>query len=141
MQKIKKYFVLHIFFFLITAILVSPGLTFEKVGAEKLETTTRKGRSASNLGSWLVSLFKDHISHVDGDRCPSIPTCSAYSVEAIQKHGFIIGWMMTVDRLIHEGSEEAKISPLVVSGGKWKLYDPVKNNDFWWFPQEGADSP
>ena len=42
--------------------------------------------------------------------------------------------MMTVDRLIHEGKEEASVSPLLFSEGKWKLYDPVENNDFWWTP-------
>jgi hypothetical protein len=63
-----------------------------------------------------------------------VPTCSSYSIEAFRKHGFFIGWMMTVDRLIHEGKEEAAVSPLLFSEGKWRLYDPVENNDFWWSP-------
>jgi hypothetical protein len=91
-------------------------------------------KSGFNLGAAFLSIFRDHISAVDGDRCPSIPTCSAYGVEAFQKHGFFKGWMMTVDRLMHEGKEEHAVSPLVFSDGKWKIYDPVKNNDFWWYP-------
>ena len=39
---------------------------------------------------------------------------------------------MTVDRLIHEGSEERKVSPVVMVDGIKKIYDPVENNDFWW---------
>ena len=44
-----------------------------------------------------------------------------------------MGWLMTVDRLIHEGREETAVSPVVYSEGKWKIFDPLKNNDFWWF--------
>ena len=93
--------------------------------------TGKKGSLNPFLG--FLSFYQKHISPIDGDRCPSMPTCSAYSVRAIKKHGFFIGWMMTVDRLIHEGREEARISPLVFSGGKWKIYDPVEANDFWWY--------
>jgi hypothetical protein len=81
---------------------------------------------------WLVTLYREHISPIDGDRCPSLPTCSFYSFQAFEKHGFFLGWMMTVDRLIHEGQEETKVSPVVFSEGKWKIFDPVSNNDFWW---------
>ena len=91
-------------------------------------------KSGFNLGVAFLSIFRDHISAVDGDRCPSIPTCSEYGVEDFKKNGFFKGWMMTVDRLIHEGKEEQAVSPLVFSDGKWKIYDPLKNNDFWWYP-------
>ena len=89
----------------------------------------------SNPALWLVNLYRDHISPIDGDRCPSLPTCSSYSVQALRKHGFFLGWMMTVDRLLHEGQEETKVSPVVYSGGTWRIFDPVENNDFWWYRQ------
>ena len=89
-----------------------------------------------NPAAWLVSLYRDHLSAVDSDRCPSEPSCAGYSINAFRKHGFFVGWMMTVDRLIHEGREEAQISPLTYSEGRWKIFDPVENNDFWWFPRE-----
>lgn len=82
---------------------------------------------------WLVNLYRNHISPIDGDRCPSVPSCSSYSLQAIQKHGFFMGWMMTVDRLLHEGEEETSVSPVVYSDGQWKIFDPVQNNDFWWY--------
>jgi hypothetical protein len=80
----------------------------------------------------LVNLYRNHISPLDGDRCPSVPTCSSYGVQAMEKHGLFLGWMMTVDRLLHEGQEEAKVSPVVYFEGKWRIFDPVQNNDFWW---------
>ena len=90
--------------------------------------------SPSNPLIWVLKAYQEHISPVDGGRCPSVPTCSSYSIEAFKKHGFFMGWMMTVDRLIHEGKEESAVSPLLFSEGKWRLYDPVENNDFWWSP-------
>jgi hypothetical protein len=98
------------------------------------ETVSRE--EGFNVGAGLVSFFRDHLSAVDSDRCPSYPTCSSYSVEAFRKHGFLMGWLMTVDRLIHEGREETTVSPLVYSEGQWKIYDPVQNNDFWWHQPE-----
>ena len=83
---------------------------------------------------WVLKAYQQHLSPLDGDRCPSVPSCSSYSVNAFKKHGFFMGWMMTVDRLIHEGKEEASVSPFLFSEGKWRLYDPVENNDFWWSP-------
>ena len=89
--------------------------------------------SSSSHGHLLqgIDILWKYISSVDGDRCPMHPTCSAYSLEVIKKHGFFIGFMMTADRLIHEGSE-MDYAPLVKVGDKYKFYDPISNNDFWW---------
>ena len=88
-----------------------------------------------NIGAWLASFFSKHISAVDGDRCPSEPTCSSYSAQAFRKHGLFVGWVMTVDRLIHEG-DEGRVSPLVRRGDRLKILDPVENNDFWWYSKD-----
>lgn len=94
-----------------------------------------QGHSENNVGAWLASFFSQHISAVDGDRCPSEPTCSSYSVQAFKKHGLAVGWLMTVDRLIHEG-DEWTVSPVKNRNGKGKIIDPIENNDFWWYPDE-----
>jgi putative membrane protein insertion efficiency factor len=78
-----------------------------------------------------VRFYQDHISPVIGERCPMTPSCSAYSVSAIKKHGFFIGIVMTADRLIHENDETAS-APAVEKDDGLKFYDPVENNDFWW---------
>jgi hypothetical protein len=105
-------------------------------------STAHEGRgegSGFSPGLQVISFYKNHISPVDGDRCPSYPTCASYAEQAFRKHGFIMGWMMTVDRLIHEGSEEASVSPFVYMNGEARIFDPVENNDFWWYSQEGDD--
>ena len=106
----------------------------------RLEVSARnKVESGTNIGAFLTSIFQDHISPVDGDRCPSHPTCASYAIRAFRKHGFFIGWLMTVDRLIHEG-DEAAVSPLVYHRGRIKILDPVENNDFWWSCREGKNA-
>ena len=100
--------------------------------SDKAEKSQNKSEQKNNPGYYVVSIFKKYISPIDSDRCPSYPTCSSYSLKAFKKHGFIRGWLMTVDRLIHEGREEKKVSPSVTVDGIDKIYDPIENNDFWW---------
>jgi len=38
---------------------------------------------------------------------------------------------MTCDRLFHE-ADEMKQTPIVLINNRYKCYDPVENNDFWW---------
>jgi len=59
------------------------------------------------------------------------PTCSAYSMEAVKRHGFLIGFVMTADRLIHE-SNEMDLVPTILVGNRYRYYDPLSHNDFWW---------
>ncbi len=81
---------------------------------------------------WLLKIYQNYISPVKGDRCPMYPTCSAYSVQAVKKHGPIIGIAMTADRLIHE-SDEPNFVPLKKVGDRYRYIDPLENNDFWWY--------
>jgi len=92
----------------------------------------RTNEAGFNIGTWFASKVWRHVSAVDGQRCPSEPTCSSYSAQAFRKHGFFIGWVMTVDRLIHE-ADEGRHSPLLWRDGGPKILDPVENNDFWWY--------
>jgi Putative membrane protein insertion efficiency factor len=126
------------YLFILSALLILwwlEGTTGKAIAGGVRETTATASHAepeAKNTGAWLVSIFRDYISAVDGDRCPSVPSCSSFSVQAFNRHGFVMGWLMTVDRLIHEGKEETDVSPLVYANGRLKIYDPVENNDFWW---------
>ena len=60
------------------------------------------------------------------------PSCSRYSIDCFEKHGLIIGWMMTCDRLFHE-PDDMEQAPMILVNGHYKFYDPVENNDFWWY--------
>jgi len=59
------------------------------------------------------------------------PSCSQYSLLCFEKHGLLMGWVMTCDRLLHEPDEMRK-APVVYINGQEKSYDPPENNDFWW---------
>ena len=128
MHLIFKSRSLFLLFFFSTALVFGGMASAEdRSPAPPPEQTADRG----NPGTWLAVFFRDHLSAVDGDRCPSLPTCSAYSVQAFKKHGFFMGWIMNVDRLIHE-ADERSVSPTVLRGGKLRTLDPVENNDFWW---------
>ncbi len=136
MNRVTKMLVLLFSVIFILVMPDFPAMAREDEGAGRSDPVSQSDDSGFNPGAWLVSVFRDNISAVDWDRCPSFPTCSAYSVQAFKKHGFFMGWMMTVDRLIHEGKDETSVSPLVYSGGKLRIFDPIENNDFWWFPRD-----
>jgi len=101
---------------------------------DRIQASDLNGRAEPefSIGAWFASSVWPHISEVDGQRCPSEPTCSSYSAQAFKKHGFFIGWAMMVDRLIHE-ADEGRHSPLVRRDGIFKIFDPVEDNDYWWY--------
>lgn len=76
---------------------------------------------------WGVRFFRAFISPVDGDRCPSYPTCSTYALEALGKHGFLVGTLLTAGRLVAE-ADEAAFAPRIRVGGEWKVYAPVETD-------------
>ena len=48
----------------------------------------------------LIGFYRRFISPLSGPRCRFIPTCSAYGMEAIQRHGPWRGSWLTVKRLL-----------------------------------------
>ncbi|MBU0995636.1 MAG: membrane protein insertion efficiency factor YidD [Proteobacteria bacterium] len=87
--------------------------------------------SNDNENAALLPLRLLHgiVSRVDGTRCPMRPTCSHYGFEAIRKHGFIRGWIMTCDRLLRCGRDELHLSSEVIIDGKKYCHDPVAQNE------------
>lgn len=77
-----------------------------------------------------IRFFQRYISVVDSPRCPMYPTCSAYALQALDKHGPVLGSFITVDRLLHETNPLEQTEPL--SGfERERFYDPLSRNDFW----------
>lgn len=105
---------------------------WEEHGAEK--TTFKQGHNGFNPLRSLVRVHRNYISPIDGKTCPMYPSCSKYSLLCFEKHGFFVGWVMTCDRLLHEADEIRK-APVVYNNGVERSYDPVENNDFWWYSE------
>ncbi|MGZ5008054.1 MAG: membrane protein insertion efficiency factor YidD [Methylobacter sp.] len=48
----------------------------------------------------IIKFYKYFISPLLGDRCRFYPSCSSYSLEALQLHGAIIGSYLSLKRLL-----------------------------------------
>ncbi len=81
---------------------------------------------------WLLSFYQKLINPAIAGRCPMYPTCSQYSIQALHKHGPLIGIVMTADRMIHEVNEQ-QYAPMIRVGNRLRFHDTVENNDFWWY--------
>lgn len=94
------------------------------------------GLSPAHAKNPAIRFYQDYISPVDGHRCPMYPSCSAYATEVFEKHGPLMGWIMTCDRLVRCGRDETKLSFTVIVDNREHTYDPVDANDFWWFQEK-----
>lgn len=91
--------------------------------------------SGSGPFSDLVGFYRgplNHLTAVRHGRCPMYPSCSQYGLQALAKHGELIGWVMACDRLLRGGRDTIHRVPRVRVGGAALFFDPVENNDFWW---------
>ena len=66
-----------------------------------------------NLFIFLIKLYQKYLSPLKTTRCPYIPTCSQYGLEAIQKYDALKGGLLAAWRIL-------RCNPFS-SGG----YDPV----------------
>ncbi len=92
----------------------------------------REGAARSGMMELAFAIYRDHITKVDGPRCEHRPTCSRYAIEAMRRHGFVVGALMGVDRLLRTGrSSSLRALPLLrVIDGQPYYSDPVEENDF-----------
>ena len=47
----------------------------------------------------LVRFYQRFVSPLMGPRCCYWPTCSAYAIEALQKHGLVCGLWLSIRRI------------------------------------------
>lgn len=84
----------------------------------------------------FLSIYNEPLNHLAAVRrgvCPMHPSCSEYSRQAVEKHGFSLGWTMAMDRLLRCGRDELRRAPKVLVDGQWKYFDPLSANDHWWY--------
>jgi putative component of membrane protein insertase Oxa1/YidC/SpoIIIJ protein YidD len=75
----------------------------------------------------LIWFHQNILSPVDGPRSHFRPSSSGYMLEAIQKHGFIKGYLMGCDRLLRENSEKW-VYPTIEYDGRTLKWDPPPNH-------------
>jgi putative component of membrane protein insertase Oxa1/YidC/SpoIIIJ protein YidD len=84
----------------------------------------------------FLGIYREPLNHLAAVRrgvCPMHPSCSEYSRQAVEKHGFTLGWTMAMDRLLRCGRDELRRAPRVLVDGQWKYFDPLSANDHWWY--------
>ena len=93
---------------------------------EENEIQDVKPRSLLQIASfWLISLHQDFLTKIDGPRSNFSPCSSTYMRKAIKKHGFFMGSLYGLDRLIRE-NKDPWIYPLKALDEKTSIkLDPV----------------
>ena len=61
----------------------------------------------------FIQFYRKYLSPLKSTKCPYIPTCSEYAVEAVEKYGFVKGGMLMTWRIL-------RCNPFSKGG-----YDPV----------------
>ena len=74
---------------------------------EKLEIDMKK------LFLFIIKFYRKYISPMKSTKCPYIPSCSEYGMEAIEKYGALKGGVLALWRII-------RCNPFSKGG-----YDPV----------------
>jgi putative membrane protein insertion efficiency factor len=125
-EKHKLVYSIIFFFHLLT---INPSMGSAEILKQEGTQSGRTSESAPFI--FPIQIFRDFISGFDGDRCPMHPSCSRYAIDAVRKHGSVMGWIMTCDRLLRCGLDETRHTPPVRVGQRILSKDPVDNNDFW----------
>lgn len=84
---------------------------------------TKKGSPAIKIAEKIIWFHQNILSPVDGPRSHFRPSSSGYMLEAIQKHGFIMGYLLGCDRLLRENSAKW-VYPTVEYDGRTLKWDP-----------------
>ena len=116
-------------------LLRGPGKSVQTRAIVARQTAGTRG-IVEEIAAAPVLFYQHFLSHLWGQSCAYYPSCSNYALLAIRKHGAVIGTVITFDRLQHEANE-ARTSPQILTGGQIKVYDPLENNDYWWYMTAG----
>jgi hypothetical protein len=112
---------------------ISDGAPIVASAAHHGASTSAGTRPHDGAIDFLFDSYARTLTKVDGPRCDHRPTCSRYALLAIKEHGYTVGTMMTIDRLIR-GKRSSRLRSLPtydLRDGQHLVYDPVEANDFW----------
>jgi uncharacterized protein len=93
---------------------------------QEIASENKENSSAiSYLAELAIAFHQETISPADGPRSHFKPSSSQYTLEAIQKYGFLHGYFLGCDRLMRENSDPWVYRTIEYEDGfTWK-YDPV----------------
>lgn len=78
----------------------------------------------------FMRFYSKYIGPIDGPNCTFRPSCGAYCMKAIRKHGWLLGWIMGCERAMRY-HRNYHLYPRTFDGDRVYMYDPVQENDFW----------
>lgn len=78
----------------------------------------------SRTAQKLIRFHQTVISPIDGPRSHFYPCSSQYTLNAVRRYGFIIGFQMGCDRLMRENTDPW-VYPLIEKDDGWTKYDPI----------------
>ena len=84
---------------------------------------------ATRIADLVIRFHQDIISPVDGPRSHYRPTSSRYMQLAMQRYGFVKGFIMGCDRLLRENDEDWVYRKVEIDGRIFK-YDPAKADKY-----------
>lgn len=74
----------------------------------------------------VIKYYQKYITPIDGNRCVMYPSCSEYSHQAIEKFGFIRGYIMTTERLTRCSKDLKFYNSFIKNNIEYNI-DPVEN--------------
>lgn len=77
------------------------------------------------LGALLISFHQNVISPADGPRSHFYPSSSQYTKEAMQRYGFVPGFLLGCDRLMRENDDPWLYPTCIGPEGNCLKHDPV----------------
>ena len=84
---------------------------------------------ATKVADLIIRFHQEVISPVDGPRSHYRPSSSRYMQLAMQRYGFLKGFIMGCDRLLRENDEDWVYRKVEVDGRIFK-YDPAKMDKY-----------
>ena len=89
-----------------------------------------KNSIAIKVADAIIKFHQEVISPVDGPRSHFRPSSSRYMQLAMQRYGFLKGFIMGCDRLLRENDEEWVYRTIEIDGRRFK-FDPAKLDKYY----------
>ena len=93
-----------------------------------VDTMSKKSQPAAwTISNLLVIPYRVLISDVDGDRCPFVPSCSSFFVDACRQTNIFQGTLMFVDRFTRDSNTFDRNLHYITETKNNRLIDPACN--------------